>query len=980
MDLNSTLADLKTKSFISNQYILDIFDKVTKSKVHKYKDIVCSLPDNYNFNTDSFRSRIHFLKTQRKKYRLTDLQNFLNRQFLQPTTTSSSSASNQPVISPVVKSPIKECRASKLEKKRKLKESFLKKAKECNSKTRKIKQLTTTLENKRRAYKILKLKNAKLRKKVCRENVPQQESAKGDPKKLKNKVKKLNIDKDLLSKQILDLKKETKESNEQIKDLKENQYYLQTLLKDNDDDSVYLFDKNKNMYTPECQQTIMNLLSEGVGVHHINNVMTSVSNLCNKNLNQLPSTRTINRIGDQRLSLAQMQIAEKLQSKEHTTLMTDETRKYGQSYEMFSVQDDEGTQWVMGLKEMNNKSAQTCLDTFKYILNEIDITTESTCGKRIVANIKNTMSDSAATEKKFHNLLQTYREEILPDVYSNWDELTEDEQTKLVKLNNFYCGLHLLVNFAEIADSVILRYEKLVQEVPVGAGSHPETARFISKSESASIRLLRTTAKCLAKGADEKNGCYKDFHSFMLSKNKDENLTKDRANMLQQFRGNRFNIIFYNAEITFYLAPYIKEFFADIHLPSNTLQKAVNYDLCEDNLVVVAKALGLCSKLITAPFWRIMESDCSMQETSNTYQVLSSFFCRCKEDVSAFICGEDVPFPTYVKDDFILQCLLKEHHLDTIVATILKNLFTAWETILIKSAGDHLIGGQYETIGPEMETETKSVPKHNKFPERVFALLDALTRFRPVATTLCNESYIMFSLNKTYNWITSLPEKERDEYLQKARSGGRLLREKFIHRSKELECEHQQSLKKKREDIARKRDKAIKDKEDIVNEIQYWGFWQYTETLHSSLNGLKGNAQKKKALKAQLRFRKLILEQIHSDSKIFQFSERGKDYSVEVLSKNLEILIKSALENRNPNTEDILIGKKIKHYFMENDDRIPYLGRVISTVPGYPKWMNVTYDNDNAVYVYQLHEEFKNGDLEIVPEVIILKKLLFIFH
>jgi hypothetical protein len=48
----------------------------------------------------------------------------------------------------------------------------------------------------------------------------------------------------------------------------------------------------------------------------------------------------------------------------------------------------------------------------------------------------------------------------------------------------------------------------------------------------------------------------------------------------------------------------------------------------------------------------------------------------------------------------------------------------------------------------------------------VFALLDAMTRFRPVASTLCNEAYIMFSLNKTGEWLSSLTENERDIFLQ----------------------------------------------------------------------------------------------------------------------------------------------------------------------------------------------------------------------
>jgi hypothetical protein len=58
-----------------------------------------------------------------------------------------------------------------------------------------------------------------------------------------------------------------------------------------------------------------------------------------------------------------------------------------------------------------------------------------------------------------------------------------------------------------------------------------------------------------------------------------------------------------------------------------------------------------------------------------------------------------------------------------------------------------------------------------------------MTRFRPVASTLCNEAYIMFSLNKTREWLSSLTENERDIFLQQARSEGPKLRQLYKERT-----------------------------------------------------------------------------------------------------------------------------------------------------------------------------------------------------
>lgn len=98
------------------------------------------------------------------------------------------------------------------------------------------------------------------------------------------------------------------------------------------------------------------------------------------------------------------------------------------------------------------------------------------------------------------------------------------------------------------------------------------------------------------------------------------------------------------------------------------------------------------------------------------------------------------------------------------------------------------------------------------------------------------------------------------------------------------------------------------------------------------------------------------------------FSEKGKEHSVEKLKNNLLSLIDISLKSPDPLNKSVLRGKRIRHYFWKNGDREPYDGRVVSVVPGYPEWLNVVYDNDPAVYVYKLAEDYKNEDLEILPE------------
>ena len=61
------------------------------------------------------------------------------------------------------------------------------------------------------------------------------------------------------------------------------------------------------------------------------------------------------------------------------------------------------------------------------------------------------------------------------------------------------------------------------------------------------------------------------------------------------------------------------------------------------------------------------------------------------------------------------------------------------------------------------------------------------------------------------------------------------------------------------------------------------------------------------------------------------------------------------------------MGKRIDYQFTEDERLVTYSGKVVSTVPGFPEWFNVVYDNEpDVVYSFKLLEDLKNGDLHIL--------------
>ena len=70
------------------------------------------------------------------------------------------------------------------------------------------------------------------------------------------------------------------------------------------------------------------------------------------------------------------------------------------------------------------------------------------------------MSDRAATENKFKDILKDYRKSVLPMTYAHYDEFSPAEKSSLETLCNFFCGLHTLVNFATATQAAVAEAEK----------------------------------------------------------------------------------------------------------------------------------------------------------------------------------------------------------------------------------------------------------------------------------------------------------------------------------------------------------------------------------------------------------------------------------------------------------------------------------------------------------------------------------------
>lgn len=97
------------------------------------------------------------------------------------------------------------------------------------------------------------------------------------------------------------------------------------------------------------------------------------------------------------------------------------------------------------------------------------------------------MGDQGPTNLQFHKYVQSFREELLPSVVSNWDSLLIAVQKEIGDMGNYFYKMHPFINFATEADKVL----KINEADVIAAGKN----QFALGTQSGAAWLIRTSAK-----------------------------------------------------------------------------------------------------------------------------------------------------------------------------------------------------------------------------------------------------------------------------------------------------------------------------------------------------------------------------------------------------------------------------------------------------------------------------------------------------
>ncbi len=209
--------------------------------------------------------------------------------------------------------------------------------------------------------------------------------------------------------------------------------------------------------------------------------------------------------------------------------------------------------------------------------------------------------------------------------------------------------------------------------------------------------------------------------------------------------------------------------------------------------------------------------------------------------------------------------------------------------ILERQAKDHLPDGEYYIPTEKMVKSMDNITPTNIASERDFAMLDYLAYMKPAATVGHIETIVMWSNNKTSQYLSGLSLEERAKMFSEVSKCGPMIQKKWREKHEELFQKKLERLQKKQEEKEKMDERSETKRWKIMNDVMSMGgLWKKNE-ISEKMQECVSDAQKKERIYAQIYFLKDIML-CNGKRELFQKSHLGKRYDLKDMVDNLKVI------------------------------------------------------------------------------------------
>ncbi|CAI2348352.1 unnamed protein product [Caenorhabditis sp. 36 PRJEB53466] len=173
---------------------------------------------------------------------------------------------------------------------------------------------------------------------------------------------------------------------------------------------------------------VIGLKALGVADAKVGEVIKTVGDLVGISFRSVPASAKCRNFALTDLTVGRRHVKERLSEYQErgktVCLASDETTKGAMKLQAFGVHSQDGTFTCVGIDHVAEKSAQTAFEKLCWTVTKLSGASTDFL-KKFMVSVTSTMSDSASTEIKFNRLVEAYRNEVIPEVVSNYADMTD---------------------------------------------------------------------------------------------------------------------------------------------------------------------------------------------------------------------------------------------------------------------------------------------------------------------------------------------------------------------------------------------------------------------------------------------------------------------------------------------------------------------------------------------------------------------------
>ena len=410
-------------------------------------------------------------------------------------------------------------------------------------------------------------------------------------------------------------------------------------------------------YSDVVREVCYSLLARGVSTRDVGPIIQKIlKKFAHMDIKQLPWKSVVSNMLAECEQVGKIHIAKTMLQGDNNTLHLDETCKKFNEYSAFQLTTGDGSQGLsFGFEAMAAGSTDDYMCATKDLISELaKLLVPKDASEReiemkqgqLLKTIKNVQSDRHVVNKNYFEQLKIYRASFLPKIIPHFNELSAEEVSKVVHMNQLFCGMHTIIGMANVCKDALKEFENVAASELVTSGFQKGNAR--------SFDILMEISKAFTRGHSYQKGGVVDFWESYLH-------NKNSKNKIVSFRGERINVLYVIAAAAYYHRDHIKDFLEHDCIQNGKLLQAIR-DIGEKIFPASFRALGMIEKLITSPLMHLIEDkEKHIFSLNKTWEHIVTKLESFSANAIPLMEGVEIVLEGQVTKDDIYEELMKEN-------------------------------------------------------------------------------------------------------------------------------------------------------------------------------------------------------------------------------------------------------------------------------------------------------------------------------